>query len=337
MHDHKKTILIGCGTGRCGTVSLSRLVNSGEGAVCTHERRPLLPWVLDEDLLLERIRYFEGSDSTLVGDVAYFHLPYLERLLEALPEARVICLERDRKEVIESFLWWTNWQNRWQDHDGIEWVKNPVWDLTYPKFDMALSKSEAIGEYWDHYHAQIRALAEGHPGRVRIFEIEALNSREGQDRIFDFLGVQEARRKHPHQNRHNTRKATTRPASKEEAFEWMCRVSTVAKAVASATAPGGTLILVDDQMFGDLVGSGRTVLPFLERNGEYWGPPEDDDTAISELQRLRKSGADFIAFGWPTFWWLDHYGKFHDHLRATYECVLRTEHVVIFSLGKLQP
>ena len=334
MSSNRKTILIGCGTGRCGTVSLSKLVDSCEDAVCTHERRPLLPWVLDEDLLQERIRYFLASEASLVGDVAYFHLRYLERLLEALPTAKAICLERDREETVESFLWWSNWQNRWQDHDGEEWVTNPVWDVTYPKYDPALSKAEAIGAYWDDYHARIRVIAERYGGRVSLFEIDALNAPEGKNAIFDFLEIPEENRRYPQKKRFNTRKAATRPASREEALEWMRRTSLVAEDVATATAPGDTLILVGEEMFGDLVGSGRRVLPFLERDGEYWGTPDNDETAISELERLRESGAGFIAFGWPTFWWLDHYGKFNDHLRASYECVLANEQVTIFDLRR---
>ena len=66
---------------------------------------------------------------------------------------------------------------------------------------------------------------------------------------------------------------------------------------------------------------------FLEHDGHYRGAPTDDATAISEFERLRRSGASFIVFGWPAFWWLDHYQGFSRHLRSNFHCVLRNERV----------
>ena len=62
MHANEKVILIGCGTGRCGTVSLSRLVDGCVDATCTHERRPLLPKVpVDAHGLLVWLRSLDGN------------------------------------------------------------------------------------------------------------------------------------------------------------------------------------------------------------------------------------------------------------------------------------
>ncbi len=52
--------------------------------------------------------------------------------------------------------------------------------------------------------------------------------------------------------------------------------------------------------------AGRRVRLFLERDGHYWGTPPDDETAIGELERVRRSGIRFVIFAWPAFWWLDH-------------------------------
>lgn len=88
-------------------------------------------------------------------------------------------------------------------------------------------------------------------------------------------------------------------------------------------------ILVDEeQMRGEL--PHRRSLPFLENDGQYWGPPGDDETAIRECERLRQSGAKFIAFVWTTFWWLEHYAGFARHLRSQYRCVAENERVIIF-------
>jgi hypothetical protein len=50
------------------------------------------------------------------------------------------------------------------------------------------------------------------------------------------------------------------------------------------------------------------------------------------LERLRQSGAGFMIFAWPAFWWLDYYGGLHRHLRTAYRCILKNERAIIFDL-----
>ena len=95
-------------------------------------------------------------------------------------------------------------------------------------------------------------------------------------------------------------------------------------------------ILVDDESW-DVKNSfpNHHVLPFLECDGAYNGPPGDDDIGISELLRLKKMGATFIVFAKQCFWWLQYYPKFNDYLRLHTSCVLETEGLIIFNLKKL--
>jgi hypothetical protein len=101
---------------------------------------------------------------------------------------------------------------------------------------------------------------------------------------------------------------------------------------------GATFILVDEgQWGGGELGAERHVLPFLERDGQYWGAPPDDATAIRELERLRRSGASFLAFAWPAFWWLEYYAEFHRHLCSNFRCVLANDLLVAFDLQSNGP
>lgn len=77
---------------------------------------------------------------------------------------------------------------------------------------------------------------------------------------------------------------------------------------------------------------GRPCLPFTERAGAYAGPPADDRHAIDELERLRRTGAEALAFLWPTFWYLDYYDGLKRHLSLNYQCVLQNERLVVFDL-----
>jgi len=72
---------------------------------------------------------------------------------------------------------------------------------------------------------------------------------------------------------------------------------------------GKPFILVDEEQIRPTLGR-YDAIPFLEKNGKYWGPPADAQSAIAELERLRSAHAASIAFVWTTFWWLDHYRVF---------------------------
>jgi SAM-dependent methyltransferase len=105
--------------------------------------------------------------------------------------------------------------------------------------------------------------------------------------------------------------------------------------IASLVRDGGTLVLVDgDDLRTEVTGAAQHVLPFLEHDGHYWGPPPDDATAIAELERLRARGATCIAFARPAFWWLAYYSGFERHLRHRYQCVLENDRLVAFDLRR---
>jgi hypothetical protein len=86
---------------------------------------------------------------------------------------------------------------------------------------------------------------------------------------------------------------------------------------------GGSFILVDEDGWKtDPLLSGRKRIPFVERDGQYWGSPRDDVSAIEELERLQHAGAQFIVFAWSTFWWFDYYVGLRQYLRTRFPCVL---------------
>lgn len=95
----------------------------------------------------------------------------------------------------------------------------------------------------------------------------------------------------------------------------------------------GRLILVhDNQLDLSLVCPEADVAPFLERDGVWWGQPEDSASAIAELDRMRAEGAATLAFAAPSAWWLDYYGDFAHHLRRSFRVLSETPHVTAFDL-----
>jgi glycosyltransferase involved in cell wall biosynthesis len=116
---------------------------------------------------------------------------------------------------------------------------------------------------------------------------------------------------------------------------WLTRLHRATCELDEVIPPGERIILVDDDTWENRdIALPRRHVPFLERDGRYWGRPADNATAVRELERLREAGAGFVVFGWPAFWWLDYYRRFHDHLREHYRRVLANDRLVIFDLRR---
>lgn len=115
-------------------------------------------------------------------------------------------------------------------------------------------------------------------------------------------------------------------------LNWEERLQIARREIVNSIPAGESLILVDENQWGSEILSEFRSLPFLERNGQYWGPPQDDHTAICELERMRRSGGSFMIFGWPAFWWLDYYAGLRNYLSTKFRCVLHNSRLMAFDL-----
>jgi len=113
---------------------------------------------------------------------------------------------------------------------------------------------------------------------------------------------------------------------------WFHQLDRATREIAALIPPGDIFVLVDEDSWGMDANASRRPVPFLERQGQYWGKPTDDAMAIREFERLRRAGANFIVFGWPAFWWLDYYSELQHFLRSGFRCLLENERVVVFDL-----
>ena len=104
--------------------------------------------------------------------------------------------------------------------------------------------------------------------------------------------------------------------------------------VAELVPPGCSFIMVDETQWAGEVFAERRPIPFLEKDGEYWGLPADDEVAIQECERLRSAGASFIVFAPPTFWWLKYYTGLEHHLRSHYACVREETELIAYDLRR---
>ena len=101
--------------------------------------------------------------------------------------------------------------------------------------------------------------------------------------------------------------------------------------VASVVPAERALILIGQDGLSDTAAARWRVIPFLERDGVYWGLPEDDETAVREINRLRRAGAQFLVVASSAFWWLDYYRGFAAHIAEQLNPLLHNDRVKIFA------
>ena len=185
-------LMIGLGTGRCGTHSLAALVSLQPGAIGTHERRgAAVAWVGGErevDAVLDELAADLAAGATLVGEIGLYYLPYVARIRARFPAARFVVLKRDRARTVESFMEKTaDKSNHWAP--TRRFARHARWDHCFPTYDAALPKREAIGRYWDEYYAATDALERAEPQAFLTVRTEELGAIATQRRILGFLGV----------------------------------------------------------------------------------------------------------------------------------------------------
>lgn len=130
-------------------------------------------------------------------------------------------------------------------------------------------------------------------------------------------------------NRDYRSTSATAPAQ----WEWKERFSTAMREISGLVAGSDAFLLADEAQFGAPLPLKPRMIPFPQQEGQYAGPPADDEAAIRALEQShRSSRARFLIFAWPAFWWLDHYAGLTRHLRSKYHCVFENERLVVFDL-----
>jgi hypothetical protein len=187
------TFILGVGTGRCGTSSLSNLLTQQPRSKVTHERYghrvrwncppSLWPYRLFRDTIRSQELYF--------GDVAFYWTPHIETFIEFGDrhnvKVRVVGLVRPKDEVISSYVNWVRMKNHWIHHQGKDYNYSE-WDHCYPAYNPSLTRKEAIGEFWEHVNDDLKLLANKY-NQVEIFETRELNNEVGVRAILNHVEI----------------------------------------------------------------------------------------------------------------------------------------------------
>ena len=74
---------------------------------------------------------------------------------------------------------------------------------------------------------------------------------------------------------------------------------------------------------------------FLEKDAIYDGNPTVSQQAIDDLEQLRRRGATHVVFPANTFWWLEYYAEFAQHLAANATLMEATPGFKIYRLNPI--
>lgn len=194
-------LIFGLGTGRCGTLSLSTVLDAQYQTNVTHEYGFRLPWNTNNYYLTITLdTIFKQHMGRFVGDVAFWYLPYTERILELFPDAKFICLKRDRQDTIDSQIRCgkTLGTNHFVDatskhYDHERWplgnIESRMYRSSFPQYD--LPWKEALIKYHDDYYDRAEYFERIYPKNFKIFDMHAtLNTEEGQKEMLQFSGVE---------------------------------------------------------------------------------------------------------------------------------------------------
>jgi hypothetical protein len=197
--ENNKKLVIGLGTGRCGTLSLSTIMNAQFSSCFTHESYIKLPWKpIYEYLKLNISMIMTNSTSSVVGDVAPWYLNYTDMILNWVPTAKFVCLKRNREDVVKSLVYvsdqlksnhFVSKDSQWFDHNKwtLDTEESRVFRHCFPKYDVPLDM--AVGMYWDEYNKRAEMYQDKYPDNFRIFDTNlTLNDQDAQLDMLQWAG-----------------------------------------------------------------------------------------------------------------------------------------------------
>jgi hypothetical protein len=198
-------VIVGLGTGRCGSTTLSAAFASLPGACATHENPPHIFWDPTEEQVrfhVERLRML-ADYFPVVFDAAHWWLNVCPRLLAEFPRSKLIGLVRDTESCVQSFLRFQGQglgsMNNWAPPENGVW-RTAHWDPTYPTYPLPsgirpgtdeayAAKKMMITRYVNEYNRSLIAMAAAQTQRVLLIRMEALNESTTATQLRTFVGA----------------------------------------------------------------------------------------------------------------------------------------------------
>lgn len=195
-------IVIGLGSGRTGTASLAKMIDSQRNALCFHELnpsgavfngnpQPVINTIEEFRAILgggpkhllaidytrpPSVRTYEKLQQMpqvdILGDIAFYYLQYVEDLLAITQDIRFVCIRRDKTETVES----------WLEKSSIRRWKS-LWLADRIKSLIVRTPFHTSHNYWQHHDGRQWAID---PVWDKTFpKFEAATKREAIEKYWD--------------------------------------------------------------------------------------------------------------------------------------------------------
>lgn len=189
-----KTLILGIGTGRCGTLALCDFLRHQPEMYCTTEAVKI-PWYYEDEITekSDPIFLWIKSDKKIVGDVGSYTLPHVRKIAKLFDDVRLLVVQRDKQATIKSWMKKTHEKhNYWVPHTLGIW-KDDLYDPFFPTFkDMERkTKQEAISVYYDFYYDECKKLKSDF--KTLWFKTEDSEKIETRKQILEFCGFDKSK------------------------------------------------------------------------------------------------------------------------------------------------
>lgn len=183
-----KQYVIGFGTGRSGSTSLSNLISGCTDCAVSREKNASFwgaNWEFTKKHADRTFQFLQILKGSLIGDIAPYYLNYITYFINNIDNVKILYTYRDREETVNSFV------NRFSYMDNFFKGKSKNWrKRLFPTINTA-SKRKAFEKYYDLYTDTAKTLIKKHNKKIKSIYVEDLNNLDKIKEIFDFLCIPE--------------------------------------------------------------------------------------------------------------------------------------------------
>lgn len=294
--------VFGIGMGRTGTTSLADALNL-LGIATKHFPSDQ---ITQQELLAGKSLTMLSKYQGLVDGIA----PFYRQLSKHYPDGQFILTIRNQSEWLTSVKKF----DELRAQNPVQSATNYSDELRYLTYGAYQLDDETLMQGYSHHLQSVKDFFESRPESLLIMDI---CGGDGWEKLTTFLDIPMPLAPFPHSN------------NLQAVASWRQLVVDINQKLGDHIGRKSQFILVDENQLDINYPNAH---PFIARDGNYWGAPPDDSTAIAELDKAIRGGVEYIAFTEPAFWWLDHYTRFLDYITSRGQCTHESENIIIYRL-----
>jgi hypothetical protein len=132
-----------------------------------------------------------GDATKFVGDIGFYNLLHVDKLINNEHSSKIICLEGDREKSIADWLNFSQDANLWTDPKSVHWNgdKSVEAGIYFPKYD--LPKQQALERFYSNFYMIAKRCQYKYPGYFRHWKADMLDTDEGKKEILRFIGYKD--------------------------------------------------------------------------------------------------------------------------------------------------